>query len=161
MFTIRPEPIAARAAVFRKSLLFCMLILFIVGVCKCCIQFRLLIYKRQKTDSEKQSIGVKSIILFVCRIKTTDMHITQSMNKSLITYIYTDVRNRLFFLSRSLPSKENKITRLHITKIRCYINMLPYICLLRSIPGNNNIMHKKYSTHQTTTIHPFRRSTRP
>src|SRR3712207_5147202 len=161
---IIPEPATARAAVFKKSLLFCIRIngkVRIIRIGERCIYLFLFIDIWQETYGKKQTFRIAIIIIAVFRIEAVDMHIPQSMDESFASQIDADMRNIFVGLIRRPSPKEYQVSPLHIRKIGKNLDTPPDSGLLKGVSGNNNIVHEQDGADKAAAIHPFRRGTRP
>lgn len=83
------------------------------------------------------------------------------MDETLVADIHADMYHTFLAFRRRLAPEENQIARLEVTEIRSDIDMLAHVCLLGSIPRNDDVVHEKNGAHEAATIHPFGGSASP
>ena len=83
------------------------------------------------------------------------------MDETLVADIHADMYHTFLAFRRRLAPEENQIARLEVTEIRSNIDMLAHVCLLGSIPRNDDVVHEKNGAHEAATIHPFGGSASP
>ena len=79
------------------------------------------------------------------------------MDETLVADIHADMYHTFLAFRRRLAPEENQIARLEVTEIRSDIDMLTHVCLLGSIPRNDDVVHEKNGAHEAATIHRVRR----
>ena len=75
--------------------------------------------------------------------------------KTLAADIHPYVYHPLLTFRSCFTAEEYQIARLQIGKVGRNVNMFTYVSLLGSVTRDNDVVHKKYSTHESAAIHPF------